>query len=317
MEQPKREKYINPFTDFGFKRLFGEELNKDILMDFLSELLREQIGTITDLQYKSNEHRGRSEDDRRAIFDIYCQNDQGERFLIEMKKSKQAFFKDRTVYYSTFPIQEQAQLSDWNYRLNAVFTIGILDFVFEEDKTNKSKYRYDIKLSDIETNKVFYDKLTFTYLEMPKFTKTITELETRFDKWLYVLKNLQKLDRLPDTLREQMFERVFAVAEIARFTPDEYHEYEDSLKTYRDLQNSLDTARDEGIAEGIVKGKAEGLAEGEEIGKEIGIEIGKTQQKEKMIIKCHERGMLVEEIAEFTESTVEEVIAVLRKHQLI
>ncbi len=296
MEEPKREKYINPFTDFGFKRLFGEEMNKDILMDFLSELLAEQIGTITELQYKSNEKRGRTKEDRRAIFDIYCQNAQGERFLIEIQKSKQAFFKDRTVYYSTFPFQVQAQLSDWNYRLDAVFTIGILDFMFEDDKADKTKYRYDIKLSDIETHKVFYDKLTFTYLEMPKFTKTIAELETRFDKWMYVLKNLHKLDRLPETLREQVFERVFAVAEISRFTTKEHHEYEDSLKTYRDLQNSIETARDEG--------KAEGLAEGE------------ARTIEKMIIKCHIKGMSNDEIAEFTDSTVEEVLAVLREHGL-
>ena len=301
MEQPKREKYLNPFTDFGFKRLFGEELNKDILIDFLSELLRDQIGTITDLQYRSNEHRGRTEDDRRAIFDIYCQNDKDERFLIEMQKSKQAFFKDRTVYYSTFPIQEQALQSDWDYRLNAVFTIGILDFMFEEDKANKSKYRYDIQLADIETHKVFYDKLTFTYLEMPKFTKTIAELETRFDKWMYVLKNLQKLDRLPDALREQVFERVFSVAEIARFTPAEYHEYEDSLKIYRDLQNSLDTARDEGKAEGLEEGK----------------EIGKAEQNEKTIVKCHGLGMPAEVIADITGSAEAEVMAVLQLHGLL
>ena len=308
MEQPRREKYINPFTDFGFKRLFGEEMNKDILMDFLSELLAEQIGTITELQYKSNEKRGRTEEDRRAIFDIYCQNAQGERFLIEMQKSKQAFFKDRTVYYSTFPIQEQAQLSDWNYRLDAVFTIGILDFMFEDDKADKTKYRYDIKLSEIETHKVFYDKLTFTYLEMPKFTKTIAELETRFDKWMYVLKNLHKLDRLPDTLREQVFERVFAVAEISRFTPEEHHEYEDSLKVYRDLQNSIDTAHDEGFA----KGEEVGIKKGEEIGKEI----GKTEMIEKIIIKFHKKGMSIDEIEEFTDSTVEEVLAVLRRYGL-
>ncbi len=258
MEEQKREKYINPFTDFGFKRLFGEELNKDILIDFLNELLREQIGTITELQYKNTEKRGRSDEDRRAIFDIYCINDHEEHFLIEMQKSKQAFFKDRTVYYSTFPIQEQAEVSEWNYQLKAIFTIGILDFVFDEDKNNPEKFRYDIKLSDIETHKVFYDKLTFTYLEMPKFTKTIDQLENHFDKWLYLLKNLHKLDRLPETLREKVFERVFSVAEIAKFTRDEYHEYEDSLKVYRDLQNSIDTARDEGLA----KGEEIGLAKG-------------------------------------------------------
>ena len=312
MEEPKREKYINPFTDFGFKRLFGEEMNKDILMDFLSELLRDQVGTITELQYKSNEKRGRTEEDRRAIFDIYCQNEKGERFLIEMQKSKQAYFKDRTVYYSTFPIQEQAQLSDWNYQLKAVFTIGILDFVFEDDKANEQKFRYDVKLSDIDTHKIFYDKLTFTYLEMPKFTKTIGELTTHFDKWLYVLKNLQKLDRLPETLREQVFERVFAVSEIAKFTPEEYHEYEDSLKTYRDLQNSIDTARDEGKAEGL----EQGLEQGEVIGLAKGLEQGEAIKTEKVVLKAHAKGMNREDIAELADIAVAEVTAILSKHGL-
>ena len=240
-----REKYINPFTDFGFKRLFGEEPNKDLLLDFLNELLKDQQGKITNLTYLKTEKLGKTELDRKAIFDLYCENEKGEKFIVEMQKSKQNFFKDRSVFYSTFPIQEQAEKSDWNYELQAVYTIGILDFIFESDKKDLDKYRYDVKLQDIKTNKVFYDKLTFIYFEMPKFNKTIDQLETRFDKWLYVLKNLNKLDRLPDNLKEEVFEKLFEVAEIARFTKEEYISYEDSLKYYRDLKNSLDTAKDE------------------------------------------------------------------------
>ena len=248
-----KEKYVNPFTDFGFKKLFGEEPNKDLLLDFLNEILKEQQGKIVNLTYLKNEQLGKRELDRKAIFDLYCENEKGEKFIVEMQKSKQNFFKDRSVYYSTFPIQEQAKKSEWNYQLNAVYTIGILDFVFDEDKTNTDKYRYDVQLQDIETNKTFYDKLTFIYFEMPKFNKQVDELETKFDKWMFILKNLNKLDRLPENLRESVFERVFEVAEIARFTKEESISYEDSLKYYRDLKNSLDTARDEGIEQGIYK----------------------------------------------------------------
>lgn len=253
-----QERYINPFTDFGFRRLFGEEVNKDLLLDFLNELLKQQQGTITELSYLKTIQAGRTEEERKAIFDIYCENERGEKFLVEMQKTKQAYFKDRTVYYATFPIQEQAKRSDWNYQLNAVYTVGILDFVFEADKHEADKYRYDVQLTDTETKRVFYDKLTFIYLEMPKFTKQVHELETRFEKWIFVLKNLHKLDRLPDNLREQVFERVFQIAEIAKMSKEEYTEYEDSLKVYRDLQNSLDTARMEGEAKGMEKGKLEG-----------------------------------------------------------
>ncbi len=263
------EKYINPFTDYGFKKLFGEEPNKDLLLDFLNELLKEEQGHITDLTYLKTEQLGASDIDRKAIFDLYCENEKGEKFIVELQKSKQNFFKDRTVYYSTFPIREQAKRADWDYELKAVYTIAILDFVFDADTNAPDKIRYDVKLTDIETKKVFYDKLTFIYLEMPKFNKTVDELETRFDKWLFVLRNLNRLDRIPDKLKEQIFEKLFETAEIAKFTPDQVRSYEDSLKYYRDLKNSLDTARDEGVIEGIEKGIEKVAKNALKIGKTI------------------------------------------------
>lgn len=249
------EKYINPFTDYGFKKLFGEIPNKDLLLDFLNELLKEEQGQIIDLTYLKSEHLSDTEVDRKAIFDIYCENEKGEKFIVELQKAKQNFFKDRTVFYATFPIREQAKRAEWNFELKAVYTIAILDFVFEEDKSEKQKFRYDVKLTDIETKNVFYDKLTFIYLEMPKFNKTIDELETRFDKWLFVLKNLNRLNRVPDKLKEKIFDKLFETAEIAKFTPEQVQSYEDSLKYYRDIKNSLDTAREEGKNEGKLEEK--------------------------------------------------------------
>ncbi|MDR6564273.1 MULTISPECIES: Rpn family recombination-promoting nuclease/putative transposase [unclassified Arcicella] len=289
------EKYINPFTDYGFKKLFGEELNKDLLLDFLNELLKEEQGQITALNYLKTENLGLTELDRKAIFDLYCENEKGEKFIVELQKTKQNFFKDRTVYYSTFPIREQAKRADWNYELKAVYTIAILDFVFDADKNEPNKFRYDVKLKDTETNKVFYDKLTFIYLEMPKFKKTIDELETRFDKWLYVISNLNKLDRIPDSLREQIFEKVFETAEIAKFTQEQVLSYEDSLKYYRDLKNSLDTAREEGEIEGILKGKLEGEKEG--------IYKGKLEVARNML----SLGILIETIIQATGLSEEEI----------
>ena len=255
------EKYINPFTDFGFKKLFGEEPNKDLLLDFLNELLKEEQGPIKELTYLKNEHLDQDMN-RKAIFDLYCTNEKGEKFIVELQKTKQNFFKDRTVYYSTFPIREQAKRADWNYELTAVYTIAILDFVFDADKNELEKYRYDVKLTDVETCKVFYDKLTFIYLEMPKFHKSVDELKTRFDKWLYVLKNLNRFDKIPEKLRERVFEKLFETAEIAKFNSEELMSYEDSLKYYRDLKNSLNTAFDEGIEKGIEKVAISGIKQG-------------------------------------------------------
>jgi predicted transposase/invertase (TIGR01784 family) len=285
------EKYISPFTDYGFKKLFGEEPNKDLLLDFLNVLLKEEQGEIKDLTYLKSEHLGTSEVDRKAIFDLYCENEKGEKFIVELQKTKQNFFKDRTVYYSTFPIREQAKRADWNYELKAVYTIAILDFVFDEDKNDPSKFRYDIKLTDTETKEIFYNKLTFIYLEMPKFNKTVDELETRFDKWLYVIRNLNRLDKVPDKLRERIFEKLFETAEIARFTPDQIRSYEDSLKYYRDLKNSLDTAKQEGKEEGI------------EIGVEKGIEIGKLETAKSVISE----GLCVELIQKLTGLNKEQI----------
>lgn len=263
------EKYINPFTDYGFKKLFGEEPNKDLLLDFLNELLKDEQGEIKNLTYLKNEQLGATEIDRKSIFDLYCENEKGEKFIVELQKTKQNFFKDRTLYYATFPIREQAKRTDWNYELKAIYTIAILDFVFDEDKNEPTKFRYDIKLTDTDTKNVFYNKLTFIYLEMPKFNKSVDELETRFDKWLYVIRNLNRLDRVPDKLRERIFEKLFETAEIAKFTPAQVRSYEDSLKYYRDLKNSLDTAREEGLGEGMEKGMEQGIKKGIITGKEL------------------------------------------------
>ncbi len=280
------EKYINPFTDYGFKKIFGEEPNKDLLLDFLNELLREEQGEITSLTYLKNEHLGTTEVDRKAIFDLYCENERGEKFIVELQKTKQNFFKDRTLYYSTFPIREQAERAEWNYELKAVYTIAILDFVFDEDKHEPEKYRYNVKLTDIDTNKIFYDKLSFIYLEMPKFNKTIDELESRFDKWLFVIKNLNRLEQVPLKLQEQIFNKVFETAEIAKFTPQQIHLYEDSLKYYRDLKNSLDTAEEDGRLKEKEAIAIEMLKNGEPSDK-ITLYTGLTPQKLQALKKNH------------------------------
>ena len=250
------EKYINPFTDFGFKKLFGTEVNKDLLMDFLNELIHER-GKITEVKYLNAEQLGRTEYDRKAVFDIFCQTDTGEKFIVEMQKSKHNFFKERSVFYATFPIREQAQKGNWNYDLKAVYLIGVLDFVFNDNKDDKDYYHSEVKLMDIQKKTVFYDKLTFIYLEMPKFNKNIEELETHFDKWMYLLKHLPKLQELPPALQERIFKKICRVAEIAKMNREEMAEYENSLKVYRDWYSALKTAKMEGKVEGKAEGKAE------------------------------------------------------------
>jgi len=298
MPKTTTDRYINPFTDFGFKKLFGSEMNKDLLIAFLNALLPQTAGTITDLTFLTNENMGRSEFDRRAIFDLYCKNERSEYFIVEMQRAKQDYFKDRSVFYASFPVQQQAQKGEWNYHLQPVYMVGILDFTFDEDKQSTDVVHHEVKLFNCSTGKVFYEKLTFIYLELPKFTKTVDELESNFDKWCYLLRHLPSLTNRPARLQEKVFLKVFELAEIAKYTPEEAAEYESSLKVYRDLKNVIDCAYDEGLAEG----KAEGLAEGVEIG------MGKGAQQTKLEIarKLMAKGMSAEEAAEIAGVAVDD-----------
>ena len=241
IEEMNGAKYINPYTDFGFKKLFGTPLNKDLLISFLNSLF-DGKEVVRDLTYLNGESLGNSYGDRRAIFDVYCENEQGETFIVEMQKAEQQFFKDRSVFYSTFPIQNQGKKGIWNFKLKGVYTVGILDFVFPDYEYPQDSLRHEVELVDVDDKHVFYDKLTFLYLEMPKFTKKEDELETMFDKWLFVLHNLSRLMARPAALQERIFTRLFEQAEIAKYTPEERQDYQDSLKVYRDMKNVLDTA---------------------------------------------------------------------------
>jgi len=252
-----KEKYINPLTDFGFKKLFGTESTKMLLIDFLNQILPDK--KIKDLSYSSNEKQGKTEIDRKAIFDLYCIGNKGERFIVEMQKAKQDYFIDRSVYYASFPIQEQAKKSTWDYRLDPVYSIGILDFIFEDHKKDKELYHI-IELKN-QRCEVFYDKLKFVYIELPKFKKKESELITHFDKWLFVLTHLSKLQNRPEKLKERVFKKLFEAAEIAKFTPEEVEDYEKSLKYYRDIKNVVDTSKKEGKREGKREGRKEGKKE--------------------------------------------------------
>ena len=256
MEVEIRERYVNPYTDFGFKKLFGTELNKDLLISFLNALFKDKL-EITDLTYLNTEHLGEGIVDRKAVFDVYCQLADGSRIIVEMQKAEQEYFKDRSIYYSTYPIREQAPQGKWDYRLEDVYTVGILNFVFPDGEYSSDSLIHEIKLKDVEDNHVFYDKLTFIYLEMPKFQKREDELETMFDKWLFALSNLSKLLERPKALQDRIFTRLFEQAEIAHFTPKERNEYVASRKEYWDNYSIVETAMKKGLAEGQAKGRAE------------------------------------------------------------
>ena len=299
------DRYIYFYTDFAFKKLFGTEMNKDLLISFLNALLQGRE-VIEDITYLNGEQLGTQEYDRRAVFDVYCKNDKGEYFVVEMQKGEQQFFKDRSIYYSTYAIREQAPKGMWNYELKGIYTIAILNFCLQGLNEN---YRHEVKLVELETQEVFYDKLTFIYLEMPKFTKGEEELDTLFDKWMYVIKNLGKLMDRPKSLRERIFTHLFEAAEIAKFAPQDRIEYEDSLKVYRDWTNVIDTAELRGEERGEKKGLEKGIRQGMQQGIRQGMQQGAKEKAHAIARKMLARGNSLEEIMEMTDLTREEIRA--------
>ena len=264
MADDRKEKYINPYTDFGFKKLFGTEMNKDLLISFLNALFNGTAKEIEDVQYLNGENLGDGYGDRRSVFDVYCSAKDGSRFIVEMQKAEQTYFKDRSVYYATTPICQQAPKGKWDYHLENVYTVGILNFEFPNNEYPTDSYRHEIKLKDVEDNHVFYDKLTFFYLEMPKFNKTEDELVTMFDKWMFILRNLSRLLDRPKALQDRVFDKLFRQAEIAKYSDAERRQYETSLKEYWDYTSTLETAERKGEKKGQIdaarKMKVDGMA---------------------------------------------------------
>lgn len=281
-----KARYINPFTDFGFKKIFGEEASKHLLKDFLNTLLP-PASQITELTFHNPDKLGQEVSERSAIIDIYCQNEKGERFIVELQKAEQNYFQNRPHYYSSFPLQELAEKGVWNFNVQAVFCVGILDFVFRDytSDAEKNKVQHTIHLKD-HSDQEIAAKLTHIYLQMPNFRKTEEQLETQLDKWLYFIKNLEDFTEIPGILgEEEIFQQALHHAELAKFTPGEHGSYEHSVKVYRDLKNVVAYAYDQGVISGM----------------EV------TREKREILHKMKAKGLEISLISELTGLSEDEI----------
>ena len=291
MSEIIKAKYIDLMVDWSFKRVFGTEVNKDILIEFLKVVFPQFA--ITDITYIPTEQLGIMEDDRKAIFDVLCKTEDDKTFLVEMQRGAQKHFFERALYYTSFPIMKQGKKAiakekeegakPWNFSLDGVFFLGILDFEYEQDEMTEHRYQ----LLETKTLKQMTDKLEFVFVEVSKFDKSEDELETDLDKWLYLLKNMSKLLERPAALRDRIFGRLFDVAEYARLDDEERKNYVESMNTARDTYNQIDYALNKGIG----------------IGLEMGCEKKACEIAQKMIAK----GLDVDTIADLTGLTKEEV----------
>jgi predicted transposase/invertase (TIGR01784 family) len=289
-------RYLNPLTDFGFHKLFGTESSKELLIDFLNEIIKEE-GLITDIQYLPAEQWGYTENDRKAIFDIFCINEKGEYFIVEMQKAKQVYFRDRSIFYASMPIQKQAVRGPWDFQLKAVYLVAILDFVlFDESKEDSDHVVERVRLIRERTKTDYSRKLNFVFVELPKFKKTEKEVKTNFDKWMFSLKNLSKLEDRPVAVKGKIFDRLFKEAEIQQLTKDDMETYRKSVIEYADVRDAMECAFEDGKEKGI------------EVGIEKGIERGVEKGIILIIQKCLQKNMPVEDIIDLTGFSEEQII---------
>ena len=247
MSEIIKAKYINLMVDWSFKRVFGTEVNKDILIEFLKVIFPQFA--ITDITYIPTEQLGIMEEDRKAIFDVLCKTEDGKTFLVEMQRGAQEHFFERALYYTSFPIMKQGKKAiakeeekgkdPWDFSLDGVFFLGVLDFKYEQDEMTEHRYQ----LLETKTLKRMTDKLEFVFVEVAKFNKREDELETDLDKWLYLLKNMSTLLERPAALRDRVFGRLFDVAEYARLDDEERKKYVEAMNTTRDTFNMIAYAR--------------------------------------------------------------------------
>ena len=254
--------FIDPSTDWGFKKIFGDE---ELLISFLNSLL-EGEHVITSLEYMNNEWITKQKEERKVIYDLYCETDTGKHIIVEMQKRRQEHFKDRALYYSACSIAEQGERGEWDYELTPVYGVFFLDFKMDNDISDY--YCKDVSLVEKYTGKVFSNKLRHIYIELPRFLKSESECDSFFECWIYNLANMKQMKEISFKDRDAIFGRLETLASKANMSKDERAQYKHEWKIYNDYFNSVDTAKKEGHAEGLKegheKGIAEGIAEGEQ-----------------------------------------------------
>ena len=211
------------------------------------------------------------------------------------------------LYYASFAIQQQSMVVKerlqkeadevarrrWNYQINKVYVVCILNYIM--DPTRPDKYRWDVVRMDRELKMPFSETLNEIYIEMPKFVLPLSACDTLYKNWLYLLNNIEIMERLPQELNNQIFHKLKSIVEIERMTPDQRLEYELSLSVERDLSAALDTSYEDGLEKGMEKGLAKGM------------EKGKAEEQRLIAANLKRQGINVETIAQCTGLSIEEI----------
>ena len=308
-------RYINPFTDWGFKRLFGQEFSKDLLINFLNDLFDGEF-QIKDVTFKDKEQLGDSNDLRGCIFDIYCVTDDDKHFIVEMQNRWVPFFVNRSIYYASKAFVAQRKKFDEAgvrtavlYQFVPVYVVCIMNFMPREHEV--TKFRTDVALREKSSDSVFSDKLRFIYLSLPFFDKSEEECETGFEKWIYVLKYMEVLERLPFTAQKKIFDHLAKLADVRCLSSEEQEKYDESIKAaddyYSGLYGSYVEGEETGMAKGIAKGMAKGMAKGIAKGMAKGRAEGELSKGLEIARNLLAMGMSWPQIMQITGLTEEEL----------
>ena len=287
-------RFINPFSDWGFKQIFGQEINKDLLISFLNDLLSGEHH-ISDLTFKDKEQLPELKDMRGIIYDIYCTTDKGEHIIVEMQNRYQPYFTDRSLFYTARNIVNQGvKGAGWDYHLTPVYTVCFLNY--DVDEYTPTKFRTDIVLMDREDKTVFSNRVRLIYLMLPLFNKNEeNECDTDFERWIYILKNMSTFERMPFQARNAVFKKLSEIADISALSKEDRDRYDESIKIMRDYNAAMEGAQ--------ILGRKEGREEGIEEGREE----GKKEEKINMAKMMLDGGEPIEKIIRYTGLTENDI----------
>ena len=268
-------RYVNLMIDVAFKRVFGQEANKDLLAALLNSVLPEL--NVSNLKFLDKEKFGFWRKAKKSVFDVLCENAKGEKIIVEMQVLEQADFKDRTVYYASQEILSQHKEGDKNYKLYPVYVVSFTNFLLGHDTVNPGQVVWKYSLREDNSHELMTDALHFTYVELARFDKSEGELANMEERFYFCLKYIHKMTGKPGSFIGEVFEKLFEVAEVAGMNESEYKRYKASMTTKADIRNSIEFAKKQGIERGLAEGLAEGLEKGLAEGREKGLAEGREK----------------------------------------
>lgn len=302
-------KYADLLDDDVFKLVFGRESTKDVMIEFLNQVIPDR--RIADLEFIDKEMHPVERDCKGAVYDMFCKTDDGSRIIVEVQRRKQPFYPERALYYSTFQIQRQVEAGAEEYDFLPVYVVNLLDFEMDKDSSDR-KVMSVYRLYEEQSHRLLTDRVTFIFIELPKFNKTIDELDGNILEGMYFcFKNMTVLDSRPEVLDHQVFAKIFEASELYNMDEITRDKVLHKMTTERDLRNQMAYARKEAIAEGLAEGRAEGLAEGRVEGRAEGLAEGRaegiTEAKIQIARNMRSMDLDIKLIAEATGLSIEEI----------